>query len=39
MAVTAINSAVFWDMTQCNVIELPTFTGKRGASIFEGEQP
>jgi hypothetical protein len=27
MAVIAISSAIFWDMTQCNVIELPTFRG------------
>jgi hypothetical protein len=27
MAVTAINSAIFWDMTKCNVIEIPTFRG------------
>jgi len=24
MAVTAANSAIFWDMTPCNAIELPT---------------
>jgi len=27
MAVTAVNSAIFWDMTPCNVIELPTSRG------------
>jgi hypothetical protein len=25
--VTVINSAIFWDMTKCNVNELPTFRG------------
>jgi len=27
MAVTVMNSAIFRDMTQCNLIELPTFRG------------
>jgi len=26
MAVTAMNSAIFWDMMQCSVIELPTIS-------------